>query len=277
MRLTPAQAAKLAVLSRGESLPKSDIPKRLLLPLRDAHAVRLEKSGSSYVVRGIPGRFDCVVAQIWGIHDLDALATANPENRNRAMLADVAGNSKALPTSPMNGVLIRCLNNCFLGDVSLGPTPSGSSLLVTMAALSKLRVETEYLISIEGVECFWKFEHALTHFPQLNGKSYTLVLRWHWNAAWRDWMRTWKGHFFHFPDYDPAGLGVFVNEILPYRPDARLLIPRNLESTLGERGRSDLYLKQEHLMPVASNHVEVVHLCKILRQYRKGLEHEHLL
>jgi hypothetical protein len=70
MRLTCAQAAKLVRLDAGESLPKSQMPKALLTPLQQASVVRLEKSGSSYVVRGLPGKLASFVAQHWGVRDL---------------------------------------------------------------------------------------------------------------------------------------------------------------------------------------------------------------
>ena len=56
MRLTIAQAAKLVKLDAGESLPKSQLSKSVLLPLQQAGVVSLEKAGSSYVVRGVPGK-----------------------------------------------------------------------------------------------------------------------------------------------------------------------------------------------------------------------------
>jgi hypothetical protein len=277
MRLSPAQAARLARLSLGESIPRSEIPKSLLQPLCEAHAVRLEKSGSSYVVRGIPGKLAGVVERLWGVRDLKAFSLASPGKRNRAILTSIASDSKILPTSPLKGIFIRCFGGCQLRGQPLGATPSGSALLVTMSEIPDLRIEAQCLIGVEGVEGILKFEEAKGYFPELGEKSYALVLRWHWNTAWRDWLKSWNGQFFHFPDYDPAGLGVFVNEVLPYRPDARLLIPPELDALLGEHGSCDLYRKQEKLLPVESKHLEVARLREILRRHRKGLEHEYLL
>lgn len=277
MRLTPSQAAKLARLAVGESLPKSELPPALLRSLQDTHAVRLEKSGASYIVRGIPGKLARVVEQIWGVRDLQEYATATPVVRNRALLTNVAGDSKVLPTSPMDGIFIRTFGGCFLGDQPLGSTPWGSTLLISLNRLPELRIETKCLIGIEGVECLWKFEDARKHFPQLDGRDYALVLRWHWRDAWRQWLRDWDGTFFHFPDYDPAGLKIFTTEILPYRPDARLLIPSNLDSLIDQRGSRDLFLRQETLLPLHTQHAETAQACKILQKFRKALEHEMLL
>ena len=219
MRLSPAQAAKLARLATGGSLPKSQLSKAVLVPLQEAHVVRLEQSGSSYVVRGIPGKLARFVEYHWGIRDLTLFAAATPENRDRAMLADIASDTKVLPTSPFGGIFLRSFGGCSLGNQSLGTTPQGSALFITLCEIPHLRIKTKYLIGIEGVEGLWNFENAQKYFRELDGLDYTLVLRWHWGAAWREWLNRWEGEMMYFPDYDPAGLRIFATEVLPFRPD----------------------------------------------------------
>jgi hypothetical protein len=193
------------------------------------------------------------------------------------MLTDLAGDSKALPTSPFDGIFIRSFGGCYLRDQPLGTTPPGSAVLVTLSELPYLRVETKYLIGIENVECLWKFERARKHFPLLDGAEFTLLLRWHWGASWKQWLTAWKGQFLYFPDYDPSGLCVFATAVLPNRPDARLLIPRDFDAILGSRGNRLLYLKQEKFLPAACQHADVAQVCLALRKTRKALEQEDLL
>lgn len=277
MRLSPAQAAKLASLAVGESLPKSQLPKSVLQPLQAAQVVRLEPSGSSYVVRGIPGKLAQFVERHWGVSDLKKFAKATPDNRNRATLVEIGGDSKALTTNPFQGVFIRCFGDCHLRGQALGTTPPGSALLITKSELSELRVETPYLIGIENVECLWKFEKARKHFPQLDGVAFTLMLRWHWGTHWQQWLQSWKGQFLYFPDYDPSGLSIFASAVLPHRPDARLLIPHNFAAMLNRHGKRPLYLKQEKFLPVTCEHVDVAEVCQALKSARMALEQEYLL
>ena len=277
MRLSPSQAAKLARLAVGESLPKSLLSKTVLAPLQEAHAVRLEQSGSSYVVRGIPGKLARFVEHQWGIRDLTQFAAASPGIRNRAMLTDVASDSKALPTKPFDGIFVRSFGGCYLRDQPLGTTPPGSAVLVTLSELPYLRVETKYLIGIENVECLWKFEKARRHFPQLDGVEFTLVLRWHWGAVWQQWLKAWTGQFVYVPDYDPSGLTVFVTSVLPHSPDAQLLVPQDFDAILDRRGNRSLYLKQEKFLPAAGEHADVALVCLALKKTRKALEQEDLL
>jgi hypothetical protein len=278
-RLSCAQAAKLVRLNAGESLPRSQLPQNILIPLQHGGVVELEKSGSSYVVRGLPGKLAGFVAQHWGIKDLALYAQAEPGNRSRSLFADIAGDSKALPNHPLNGIFIRSFDNCFLGDKPLHNSPPGTAVLVTMGDLPNLRVAAPYLIALENAECLWKFEQALSYFPNLVALDYALVLRWHWDNAWRQWLVQWKGQLMYFPDYDPAGLRIFATEVLPFRPTTQLLVPRDFEAILEDRGDRDLYLRHEKYMNfvAACEHPEVTRLCRALRKARKAFEQETLL
>lgn len=277
MRLTNAQAAKLARLAVGESLPKSQIPKTILKSLKEADVVRFEKKGSSYVVRGIPQKLAAFVEHHWGVRDLGRYASATPENRNRETMAEIAGDSKALPSRPLDGIFLRSFGGCLLGEQSLGITPQGSASLVSLEELPRLQIHTRYIVSMENVRCLWHFEKARKHFPQLDNLEFTLVLRWHWSDAWRKWLGKWTGEMFHFPDYDPAGLSIFVTEVLAYRNDARLLIPKDFETLLNERGDRELYLRHEKYLNSLTEHREVAFVLESLKKSRKALEQESLL
>jgi len=277
MRLTCSQAGKLARLDAGESLPRSQLSKDLLFALQKADVVRLENSGSSYVVRGLPGKLANFVEHHWGVRDLVRYAQANPKNRSRGLLAEIAGDSKALPNRPFDGIFVRSFDNCFLASKPLHSSPEGTAVLITLGDLPRLRVETSYLVAVENAECLWHFEKAKRYFPDLTGLDYALVLRWHWGGAWRQWLDGWRGQLLYFPDFDPAGLRIFATEVLPHRPSARLLIPHDFEAILKERGKRDLYLRQEKYLPVSDVHAELASLCRALRNARKAFEQENLL
>jgi hypothetical protein len=82
---------------------------------------------------------------------------------------------------------------------------------------------------------------------------------------------------FHFPDYDPAGLSIFVTEVLAYRNDARLLVPKDFETLLNERGDRELYLRHEKYLDSLTKHREVAFVLECLKKSRKALEQESLL
>lgn len=277
MRLTLAQAAMLVRLEAGESLPRSQLAKTVLQPLQQAGVVLLEKSGSSYVVRGVPEKLAAFVSQHWGVRDLARYADATPDVRTRGTLANVAGDTKALPSRPFDGIFIRSFNNCFLANQPLNTNPPGSAVLITLGQLPRLRIESPCLIAIENAECLWHFERTLRHFPDVTGVDFALVLRWHWGNSWRQWLSNWSGQLFYFPDYDPAGLRIFLTEVLPLKPAAHLLVPEKFEAILDQRGQRALFLKQERYLNVRSEHPETSRVTRALRKSRKALEQEALL
>ena len=205
MRLTPAQAGQLAHLADGGSLPRSRVAKTLLPVLENAGVVRMEKSGSSYPVRGLPGKIEILAESLWGVRDLRRLALATPENRSRELLAEIAGDSKSLSNHPLAGIFIRSLGNCTLNGVPLMHTPLGSAIFISPAQLPQLSISASTLIAVENAKCLLKFENARLHFAELDLAGIALVLRWSWGVAWREWLRAWPGVLFHFPDYDRAG------------------------------------------------------------------------
>ena len=121
------------------------------------------------------------------------------------------------------------------------------------------------------------WERARRYFPQLEKLNHALVLRWHWGNKWRQWLKNWEGQLLYFPDYDPAGMRIFITEILPQRPTAQLLIPQNLRQLLEQSENRDLFLKQEAYLPGPIDHPAVGEVCQWIRQSRKVVEQEALL
>ena len=275
MRLTNLQAAKLAKLSDGHSIPKSQLPKTLLNELSAAGAVRLEKSGSSYVVRGIPGKLTAC-AKRWGITDLVQYAQATPDKRSRMLMAEIAGNSKALPSNPLSGLLFRTFGNAKLCGQYMPSNPPGSATFITHEMLPQLNIAGACLVGIENAECLLHFEACCKHFSGLAGRNLVLVLRWSWNAAWQAWLRQWDGDMLYFPDYDPAGLRIFQTEVLPQVASAKLVVPDNFESLVVSRGSRDRFLEQEHLLPSVVRDTTIDPLIRCIMHHRKGLEQESL-
>ncbi|HOC54734.1 MAG TPA: hypothetical protein PKI20_03835 [Verrucomicrobiota bacterium] len=278
-QLSCAQAARLVRLNLGEAFPRSELPKNVLQALQAGGVVQLEKSGSSYLVRGLPGRLAEFAAYHWGIRDLERYARATPDTRSRSMMAALAGDSKALPNGPLDGLFFRSFNNCFLGDRPLGLTPQGSAVLVSLGNLPGLRVTAGTLIATENAECLWNFENLLKFFPEVAQMQFAVVLRWHWGGVWRQWLKGWSGQVLYLPDYDPAGLRIFAAEVLPERPQAELLVPQDFEQLLEARGDRGLFLKQGDCLDFVEKfmHPPLIRVCRALRRTRKALEQESLL
>jgi hypothetical protein len=245
--------------------------------LEQAGVIRHEKSGSSYLVRGLPGRIEDLVEHRWGIRDLRSYAIAKPGERSRELLAEIAGDSKALPNQPLAGLFIRSFGGCALAGQSLSHTPPGTAVFISPGELRQLRITVSTLVAIENPACFLRFEKTLSHFARLEIATVALVLRWSWGAAWRAWLRQWRGGFLYFPDYDRAGLRIFATEVLPHCRNARLLIPAKLGELVESRGSRKLFLRHEHLSVLNSQHPDIAFVHAKIDSSRKALEQESLL
>ena len=67
--------------------------------------------------------------------------------------------------------------------------------------------------------------------------------------------------------------------MLPNAPPVRLLVPRDFEKVLEQRGKRDLYVRQEGFLSLveSAGHPDLARVCLALRKSRKGLEQESLL
>ena len=265
-------------MATGGSLPKSEVGARVLKPLLDAHVVKLEKSGSSYVVRGIPDALPGFVESYWGIKDLSRFSALTIESRDRETLAVIASDSKALPNSPFDGIFFRSFGTCYIDDQPLGVCPEGTMRFLSVQQIPLLRVTSKTLVGVENVRCLLRFERVARWFPALMGLDLTVVLRWRWGATWRDWLRTWTGQFLYLPDYDPAGISIFVSEVQPLCAAARLMCPPDID-WLMQFGNRERFIKQEAMLNVIQAHGkdEVAQIISLLRKHRTSFEQETLI
>jgi len=228
------------------------------------------------VVRGIPGRVAALAGREWGITDLAAFAALDPATRTRADLARVAGDTKALAAHPLDGIFLRLTDAANLGGHLLNPTPDGCAHFLAASEISLFSPPAALLIGVENAESFLKFERCSAHFPDLDIRHAALIWRWSWGGKWQQWLRGLSGTFAWFPDYDPAGLAIFSQQILSSRPDARLLIPKDLDRLL-EHGNRELFLRQEHMLASLPAHGEVQAVADKIKRRRKALEQETLI
>jgi hypothetical protein len=276
MRLTSQQASVLVRLDAGESMARSALSRTLLRALQASNAVRLERSGSSYVVRGIPGRVSAFAGHECGIRDLPGFAALDPETRTRADLARLAGDTKALTINPLDGIFLRLSDAAELHGKPLNPTPEGCAHFIAASELPHLSVPTPLWIGVENAESFLRFESCRRHFPDFDFRHAAIVWRWSWGGKWQAWLRERAGKLIWFPDYDPAGLVIFSSQIRSCRPDVQLLIPNDLDELL-EHGSRKLFLRQESMLDSLPADRDVQAVASRIKRVRKALEHEILI
>jgi hypothetical protein len=276
MRLTTKQASVLVRLDSGESIARSALSRALLLALQASKAVRLERAGSSYVVRGIPGRVAAFAGHECGIRDLRGFATLDPETRTGADLARLAGDTKALTINPLDGIFLRITEAAELHGKPLNATPEGCAHFIAASELPHLCASVPLWIGVENAECFLRFESCRRHFPDLDFTHASIVWRWSWGGRWQAWLRERPGKLTWFPDYDPAGLLIFSSQIRSCRPDVQLLVPNDLDELL-EHGSRKLFLRQERMLDSLPPDPDVQAVASRIKRVRKAVEHQMLI
>jgi hypothetical protein len=276
MNITPGQARALLRLRGGEELPRSSIAPALRNLLLAKGACRLISSGSARgrLAANLP-TFDRVIRDVLRITDLPTLANL-PTQRSRTAVAAATAHSKTFRASPLTGGwLLRAVGQAEIrvGDTRHGPHPVGASLYVQAQVLEQVELRCEYWVGVENAETFLRAECLFACTPT----NAVFMLRWGWGEYWRGWLGTFAGQVAYLGDYDPKGVAIFADELLPARPDARFLSPPDLPDQL-KRGDYGRFHQQESVLPrlTRSSNSQVRTLAKAITQARKGLDQEAL-
>lgn len=275
MSITPSQAAKLLRLQQGETLRRSELSKQLRDGLLSRGAIMMQRSGSGHLLVAHPDRLTAVIANQYGIRDLQLFADLQvKETRTRGKLTQATGDSKSLPHSPMRGIYLRTLGNAriFLRNTT-ALVPTGSALYVPVEQLEDLTLIPNRLLGIENAEVFLNIERLQISLSD----SAIAVLRWHWGLEWREWLGEHAPEFFYAGDYDWAGVAIFEQEVLAFASQARFLVPEDLEQHL-QNGNRKLFQRQfEKYKGYEAISVEGRRIYEAVKRNRKAVEQETLL
>lgn len=130
------------------------------------------------------------------------------------------------------------------------------------------------IISIENAE---NFRHIHRQKHLFNFTKCLFVSRYPQNQSkdFFNWMQQNSNPYYHFGDFDFAGLNIFVNEYQKHLGSrARLFVPENLEQYFVLYGNRELFDKQQIEFDVEGKDEEVRYVCGLIERYRKGVEQE---
>lgn len=275
MQISPVQASKLLQLDQGASLPRTAIPKVLREDLVNRGAIRLQRSGPGYRMVADPEKLKSVLENHYSIRDLDSFVSLRDENeRSRAKITQITGNSKALPVAPMKGLYFGVLGDAeiFIEGKSARPH-SGTALFVPTSRIQSLSIHPLCIIGIENVEAFLNAGRLRLPLPS----DAVTILRWNWGTEWRKWIENYSPEFLYAGDYDWAGVAIFERQVLPISPKARFLVPDNFREKL-ENGNAALFHSQEdRFQKYKPSGNQGAMIYETVRKCRKALEQESLI
>jgi len=174
----------------------------------------------------------------------------------------------------MRGLYFGVLGEAEILIEGKSATPQrGTALFVPVSRLIALTINPLRILGIENVEAFLNAECLSLDLPS---RAIT-VLRWNWGQEWRSWLEEHDPELFYAGDYDWAGVSIFEHEVLPFSPEAQLLVPDDLQQRL-EKADSALFHRQEDkfraYQPVSAQGSGVY---QAVQRARRALEQEALI
>lgn len=281
MTLPLALAEKLLLLLQGEKLPASKVKHALINDLTAEGIItdwRVGRTKSVLLVTNAIALKDFLYNR-YAIPDLNAYVRAAKEKEaSRARFVEVASDSKAGKSRTFKGFLINSYEpvSVMLHGTPLVIQPAEGTFQFIFDYENFLPASDTVIIGIENAEnfCSIKKQHYL--FPDVRA---LFVCRYPQNQS-KDlikWLQKIPNPYWHFGDYDFAGINIYQQEYKKYLGDkASFFVPQNFEELLRKYGNRNLYdLQKLNASGWRGDELEI--LIGLLHKYKKGLEQEALL
>lgn len=207
------------------------------------------------------------------IRDLNDFATA----KNRAEFTVAAADSKYSSERVFKGFLVNCYEPVHTQlngeDLLLNPREGSFTFIYDFESF-----QVDEAVTIVGVENAMNFrfiQKQTALFPDLKP---LFISRYPQNQS-RDfisWMKQIPNPYYHFGDFDLAGIGIYLNEYKKYLGErAQFLIPENIENTIRTYGNRERYDKQRMTFKIKDiTEQKLVNLVEMICREKKGLDQE---
>ena len=194
----------------------------------------------------------------------------------RAELVQVTGNSKKKKTKVFKGFLVNCYK-------PIKATFKGRPLIINpVEGVFNFIYDYDTLIpdpsvTIVGVENAENFRYLKEQNYLFSDIKPLFVCRYpqNQNKHLINWLISISNPYLHFGDFDPAGIGIYLNEYKAHlKNKANFFVPPNIEQAIKE-GQEELYYNQKVTFdPDNLPEENLKKLWNLIEQERKVLEQE---
>ncbi len=274
-KLTIPQAEKFQQLLSGSQLPKSLLKGNLVDELISENIIVVNGRGKQTLTLRNSEAFSDYLFREYGISDLSQYISQLQKSDNvlRSDLVKVSSNSKTQKIRTFTGFLV----NSFM------PIPakvSGKDFIISPVEGTFLFISDyeSFIIDkdivVENAENFryinrqkdlFSFTKCLfvSRYPQNQNKDFI------------NWLLKISNPYYHFGDYDFAGLNIFVNEYQKHLGNrAKLFVPNNLEKYFELYGNRELFYNQDIKFEINNQDNAIKTVYNLINKYQKGLEQE---
>ena len=197
---------------------------------------------------------------------------------SRASLAAETGNSKLMAVRSCPGFPVNTYEpiECTLNGNSIVLNPSVGSFTFICDWKSFSVPADVTVVGIENMENFRMVHRQKAFFEKEIGKRrFLFVSRYPQSSDLRAWLKTIPNKYYHFGDFDLAGIKIFQTEFERYLPGrSTFLIPSDIESRI-EAGSSKRYDEQLQIAgTVSSDNPALQTLIDLIHKHRKAYDQE---
>lgn len=281
MMLSLPLAEKLLILANGGLLAASTVKHTLVGDLIAEGIITDKRSGRTKSTLQIinPDALNYYLRNKFSISNLqEYVELLRNAEITRAELVAVAGNSKIINRRTFKGFLVNSYEpiETLLNDIPFIINPISGTFQFIYDFEKFIPEPDVIIIGIENSENFSEIRQQSYLFPNV---KVLFVSRYPQNQS-KDlikWLLTIPNPYWHFGDYDFAGINIYVQEYKKHLPDkASFFIPVNIEQLIAKYGSRKLYDKQQlNNLDLADENISL--LITLLHKYKKGLEQEALL
>lgn len=279
-KLPVSIAKKLLALSRGETLPQSNVKGRWLDLLQQEEVVKLSRYGRTRAKVSITSSqaLESFLQNHYGIDNLQAYVDAlQSESLSGQEAQELAGDTKLRKNRTHKGFLVNSVEpiEAQLNDKSLTIAPPEGSFVFVHDFESFCLPKDVTVVGMENPENFRQVAKQIHLFPQQS----LFVCRYPFSTDLRIWLGTIPNPYLHFGDIDLAGIAIYEREFKPVIGlRASFYMPPEVPHLLETRGSRKLYNQQyQKYRNLASSDPTVQELIDLIHRYKKGLEQETLI
>ncbi|MGE0051450.1 MAG: hypothetical protein AB7S49_07965 [Arcobacter sp.] len=190
------------------------------------------------------------------IEDLDYFINENKEPKSRDEIADNYSHTKRVESKSFNGLMVSVFDKL---EVNFNEKKQyfypleGSGLFLHYS--SKLQLDDDVIVvGVENPQVVFNIEKYKYLFEK-NKKYLFLSISEYKTTYQYKWLESFSGEYFHFGDFDLAGINIYLNTIVPKLKKAKsysFLIPDNIYEIIKEKNYQKDYSNQTRFLNITS-------------------------
>lgn len=266
------------LLANGELLPASKLRHSVIEEMKQEGIVDISGRVKKIVrVSNVKALSDFLKNR-YQVNNLEQyIRVLKAEEIQRADLVEAATNSKIKNVRSFRGFLVNSfmpINTTYNGNTMVVLPPEGTFQFIS--DFDKFVPDRD--VAIVGIENPENFKNIRTQEYLFNNIKPLFVSRYP-QSQHKDlivWLKSIPNKYYHFGDFDFAGLGIYLNEFKRHlRENSEFLVPLGLEEYLVQFGSRDRYNEQRenfNIEECQEENVKIVY--HMICNYKKGLDQE---